>query len=69
MKVAIFSDNRDDVVEEAVNEFIKNKEIVEIKYSPTQSTATYDQNGYINSEVVHNVLICYEESEEESWQH
>lgn len=50
-----------EVFENQINEFIKDKEVIDIKYQTTLAIAASDQMGS-TGEFDENVLIMYEEN-------
>lgn len=62
MKVKIFSCSAADILEKAINNFIKDKKIIDIKFSSVHYFTEYNEKGlFINGEINDRVLVIYEE--------
>lgn len=64
MKVKIFVGNDIKRMEDEVNEFIKDKSVIDIKYQSMGLTTKYNGNGIpINVVVYDRVLVMYADEE------
>lgn len=62
MKIKLFSRTSKEELEQAVNQFIQDKNVVDIKYQSYSIVRKYNGNGVpIESACVDRVLIVYEE--------
>ena len=62
MKIKIFSASSNTIVEESVNEFIKDKEVIDIKYTPSFIVNQYNDNGIpAGGAFIDRVMVMYEE--------
>ena len=67
VKVRVFSDRSAFGFMDDVNEFIKDKKVIEIKYQPIQVYDEYYGNGTPKGSTVYDrALIIYEEPDEET---
>lgn len=65
MKIKIFSGSTYTIVEESVNEFIKDKEVIDIKYTPAFIVNSYNDHGIpVSGGFIDRVMIMYEELKE-----
>ena len=61
-KVKLFRDKDDAVLEERINEFIKDKSIVDIRYEVTCINTQYDNRGIPTASCFYtSVFIVYKE--------
>ena len=61
-KVALFAGNDADILQRSINNFISNKNIIDIKYASNVLPTQYDNNGNIISTTVNDrILVIYEE--------
>lgn len=62
MKIKIFSASNNTIVEESVNEFIKDKEVIDIKYTPSFVVNGYNDDGIpVSGAFIDRVMVMYEE--------
>lgn len=64
MKIKLFSRKSKEELEQAVNQFIQDKNVVDIKYQSYSIVRKYNGNGVpIEFACVDRVLVVYEEGE------
>lgn len=65
LKTKLFSDTDPQSFETKLNEFIKDKEVVDIHYRTFPIQTAWQNGAPVKGEVVDRVLVVYKEAEEE----
>ena len=65
MKVKIFKSNDSKNLEDVINEFIRDKAVIDIKYQSMSIANRYNGHGVpVNVEIIDRALIMYVDEEE-----
>lgn len=62
-KVALFSSNKPLEFQTSLNEFIKDKTVIDIKYQSFQLPVKYNNGVPTNVDIIDRALVIYQEDE------
>ena len=64
IKTQVFSSSNMNVLRDAINEFVKDKKVIDIKFQSVVSPSHWKDGCYDRFDIIDRVLIIYEEGEE-----